>query len=150
MLGKLVFAAMENNEFEVILDPVPATLWTAFGVYPRPSFMLRVPLIYVRPEPEVKLVRKPIVVDFSPLKSLSGIVLGPQNIPIMDAHVELPGMKLSTHTDAKGRFNFPAVPGKAITRHVRVRARGQDVTVNIDEMAGNNGPLIINLQEMEG
>jgi len=57
LLGDLIFAAMENPEFEVEMQPVPIDVWTAFGVPPRPSFVLRVPLQRERSKPEAKPVR---------------------------------------------------------------------------------------------
>ncbi len=149
MLGELVFAAMGNSEFEVVLDPIPVAVWTAFGVPPCPSFILRLPLIYERPEPKAPLVREPLIVKFSPIISLNGVVLGPHNRPIMGAQVELPGMKMSSRTDAKGRFHFSAIPKELTTKRLLVKAKGQEFNINIEEMAGNGGPLIINLQEME-
>ncbi|HZH77837.1 MAG TPA: hypothetical protein VEY88_17555, partial [Archangium sp.] len=37
VLGQLVFAAMEEPEFEVDLAPLPVALWSALGVPPRPA-----------------------------------------------------------------------------------------------------------------
>lgn len=62
MLGDLVFAAMEHTEFEVDLEPVPTELWSAFGLAPRPSFRLRLPLRRERPEPAIPRVRTPVEV----------------------------------------------------------------------------------------
>src|SRR6266850_5283921 len=67
MLVALMFAAMENKEFQVELEPLPVTVWTAFGVPPRPSFILRVPLRQERPQPQTKLVREPLRVESSPI-----------------------------------------------------------------------------------
>jgi len=39
MLVDLMFAAMENSDFQVEQEPVPLTLWTALTVPPRPSFV---------------------------------------------------------------------------------------------------------------
>jgi len=44
LLGKLLLATLESSEFEVEPEPIPVSLWTAFGIIPRPAFMLRVPL----------------------------------------------------------------------------------------------------------
>src|SRR5436190_19967220 len=38
LLSQLIFAAMANPDFEVDLEPLPATTWAAFGVPPQPSF----------------------------------------------------------------------------------------------------------------
>src|SRR5579871_3191239 len=57
LLGDLVFAAMARPEFQVELEVAPLDTWRAFGIAPRPSFVLRLPLQQARPEPEAKLVR---------------------------------------------------------------------------------------------
>src|SRR5689334_7300174 len=77
LLGQLVFAAMASTEFEVDLTPLPAATWAAFGVIPQPSFILVMPLRQERPEPDTKLVLKPLVIQASPIISFAGVVLGP-------------------------------------------------------------------------
>ena len=37
-LGGAVFAALERNDLEVDLDPVPLELWTGLAIAPRPAF----------------------------------------------------------------------------------------------------------------
>jgi hypothetical protein len=44
ILGKLLLATLESSEFEVEPEPIPVSLWSAFGIKPRPAFMLRVAL----------------------------------------------------------------------------------------------------------
>ena len=51
LLGDLLFAAMEKTEFQVELTPLPAATWATFGLTPQPSFVLRVPLQWARPQP---------------------------------------------------------------------------------------------------
>src|SRR5687767_7223780 len=80
MLGTLIVAALENPDFEVEQEPLPLSVWTALGVPPRPSFVLRMPFRHERPEKLAPRVRKPIVIKQLPLRSLAGLVLGPENI----------------------------------------------------------------------
>src|SRR2546423_1511962 len=42
-LGRMLFDAMKQSEFEVEPDPLPWQAWQAFGVPPRPAFVIRVP-----------------------------------------------------------------------------------------------------------
>ncbi|MCU0518329.1 MAG: DUF4255 domain-containing protein, partial [Oscillatoria sp. Prado101] len=53
LLGDLLFAAMDSAAFQAELNPLPAAAWTAFGLPPQPSFVLRVPLQIARPQPPV-------------------------------------------------------------------------------------------------
>lgn len=149
MLGALVIAALENPEFEVEQEPLPVSLWTALGIAPRPSFVLRVPFRHERPEKLAPLVKQPLVVKQLPLRSLEGRVLGPENVPLMNARVELPSLDLFTNTDSKGRFHFSSVPDAPGAKLLRVRARGQEFSINTEQADSDEDPLVIHLQ-LEG
>jgi hypothetical protein len=149
MLGDLVVAALENSEFEVEQEPLPLALWTSLGIAPRPSFVLRVPFIHERPEKLAPLVRKPIVIKHLALRSLEGQILGPEDIPLMNARVELPALELFTTTDSKGRFHFSSVPAMPGARLLRVRAKGQEFSINTEQAGSEDDPLVIHLQ-LEG
>ncbi len=124
ILGKLIFAAMENAEFEVEPGTAPIDVWKAFGIAPRPSFILRRNLRVERPETVAPMVRVPMTIENSPMEELQGLVLGPGEIPIMGALVEFPTLQRHTYTDSKGQFVFPAVPGHQTVKELRVTARG--------------------------
>jgi hypothetical protein len=149
LLGDLVVAALENAEFEVEQEPLPLSLWTALGIAPRPSFVLRVPFRHERPEKLAPLVRKPMVIKQLPMRSFEGQVVGPENIPLMNARVELPAFELYTNTDSKGRFHFSAVPAAPGARLLRVRAKGQEFSINTEQAASDEEPLVIHLK-LEG
>ncbi len=143
MMGELVFAAMENSEFEVELETVPIDTWTAFGIAPRPSFILRYKLRVERPEKTVPLVSGPLSITSSPMMDLQGLVLGPGNVPIMGARVELTALQRFTYTDYKGRFTLPAIPGDQNLESLRVTARGWELTIQLEPTAHDAEPLVI-------
>ena len=149
MLGQLLFAAMEHPEYEVELEPVRAEVWTAFGSIPMPSFMLRLPLRLERPEKPVRLIRSPIEVNQSPLASMEGTVMGPDETPLAHARVELSNHNLVTRTDIKGRFLFPAVPTQPAAKKVRIFARGRELSKEIDYEKIKQEPLIIHFDVLE-
>lgn len=62
MLYQLLFAALEHDEYDVELKPLAAQVWRAFGLPPRPSFMLRLPLRFDRPDQTTHVVRSPVEV----------------------------------------------------------------------------------------
>ena len=150
LLGQLVFAAMETPEFEVELEPLPAATWMAIGAKLRPSIVLRVPLRKERPEPPVKLVRHPLVVQASSITSLQGVVLGPNDMPISGARVEIPALQLAVRADTKGRFHFPTVPTEPHTTQLRIRARGRELTLTVDPAGLDGEPLLIRFNPLEG
>jgi hypothetical protein len=149
LLGELAFAAMGSAEYEAEFKPVPAALWAALGVVPRPSFVLRVPCRRERPEPVVKRVHLPVVVKAMPMAGLQGVVLGPGDVPLVGATVELPALNLSTQADAKGRFRFAAVPGPSSTNRLRVRARGRELSVVVEDAVPEAEPLVIRFDSFD-
>lgn len=143
LLLDLAFAAMEHAEFEADFTPLPVSAWTAFGVRPRPSFILRVPARRVRPAPPVPRVRMPMVMQATPAVSLLGIVLGPDDFPMVGAYVQIPAMQLSTRTDAQGRFRFAGLPLEPRARHLRVTAKGRTQETTVDQPDSAGEPVVI-------
>jgi hypothetical protein len=146
MLGELMFAAMNLPEVEVELEPLAPVVWSALGLTARPSFVLRVPLLRERTEKLVPLVRREMIIKNTSLQRLIGRVIGPGDIAIMGARVELPALNLSTATDFRGRFQFAAVPADPLAKLLRVNAKGQTISVSI-ERPGEE--VIIHLKESE-
>jgi len=149
ILGQLLFAAMEHAEYEVELEPIPPQVWQAFGTMPMPAFMLRLPLRVERPEKPVQLIRSPIEVQQSPLASMEGTIVGPDEIPLTNARVELSTHNLVARTDRKGRFLFPAVPTEPALKKVRVIARGRELFKEVDYKKMQRKPLIIHFDVLE-
>ena len=149
MLGELVFAAMEQETFEVELQPLAAPLWAGFGLAPRPSFLLRLPLRAERTAPATPRVRQPLEIRPTPLATLNGLVLGPDDTPLADARVELPNLQHVARTDACGRFCFPAVPLAASIRQFRVSAKGRELTIDRPGPDGGQAPIILHFNLLE-
>jgi hypothetical protein len=147
LLGALAVGAMTDSRYEVELESVPADLWQAFGAIPRPSFYLKVPVRQARPEPKVKLVRKPIVIEGTNLTSLFGKVVGPGGVPLASATVEIPTANLATETDYAGRFGFNGVPSDPPKKLVRVKARRHELAVEVSTPSAE--PLVIRFDQLE-
>jgi hypothetical protein len=149
-LGALILAALETkDEFEMEQEPLPMEFWLALGSAPCPNLRLRAPLIEELVERTHPLVRSPLIVRTSPLRPLRGRVLGPGGEGLMGARVELPSVRLSTRTDAQGRFEFASVPAKPALKQVRIQARGKDVYRNAGDAVERGEPLTIQLEESE-
>jgi Pvc16 N-terminal domain len=149
MLVELMFAAMDNTDFQVELEPVPVSLWTAFAVPPQPSFIVRAPLRQERPLPPAKLVREPLKVHISPAVSFHGQVLGPGELPLSECRVELPALNLSTRTDSSGRFHFASVPS-AGSKEFLIRAKGFELPVRSEQnFPDSRAPLVIHFSLLE-
>lgn len=143
LLGDLLFAAMEKIEFQVELTPLPAAAWGAFSLAPQPSFVLRVPLQWARPQPPVKRVRHPLTVQPAPLVGLRGRVVGPDDIPLADAVVVVEGLDAIAHTDRGGNFYLGTLPASPANQRVRVRAKGKELIVDTQLPTTDDQPLLI-------
>ena len=148
LLGDLALAAMTNPEFEVELRPLPAETWAAFPAVPRPSFYIKVPLRQERPEPVTKLVRQPLVVKATNLMAVLGRVVGPGDVPVAGARVEIAAADLSTETDHSGRFALAGVPSDPPKKVIRIRARRREMSVEVQPTPGAD-PLLIRFEGLE-
>lgn len=149
LLGEVALSVAEHPVYDLELVPLPAQSWSAFGVAPRPSFMLRAPLQQERSQPVVKLVREPIIIRESPLVALEGVIVGPENIPIMNAYVELISPQRSTYTDKKGRFLFTGVPAEPSRKRLRIKAKGRELAVLAEHRADAHEPIMIHVDIAE-
>jgi len=148
MLGKLIISALMKPRYEVEVKPLDSSLWIAFGTPPVPAFVLNAPLTLERPVPPVKLVTKPLVLEQAPILSLTGRVVGPGDVPVARARVEVPLQGLWTETDHRGNFQFPALPGGAGKHELLVTARGRQLTVSVKKN-GSGKPLVIRFKNLE-
>lgn len=143
LLGALVFAALEHEEFEVELDPAPAQLWQAFNLAPQPSFLLRVPLPHERVPVELPLVRQPAAAEEVTTTIFYGLLLGPESIPLAGARIELPALARATSTDGQGRFQFVGLPVAPHPKRFHILARGRTLDLSVTETGTPAAPVII-------
>ncbi len=148
LLGELVFAAMQRTDLEVELQPLDWPAWVALGAAPRPAFVLRATLRREVPIPVPPLVRGPLLVQAAALTSLYGRVVGPGDIPLPGAIVELTGLDRSERTGANGTFRFASVPAPPTSLSMRVQARGREVTLAVAEPTSPDQPLVIKLDQI--
>ena len=146
VFGQLLFAAIENPAFVVDNRPLPIEVWRAFGMAPRPSFRLEMPLVRER-QASTPLITKPVEVRVSPIRSLHGVVLSPDGVPIRQARVEIHGTSNVTYTDIRGRFQFRGASTFADKLALRVVARG--IERSFSESLTSDKPILIRFQPQE-
>ncbi|MCI0533965.1 MAG: DUF4255 domain-containing protein [Verrucomicrobiales bacterium] len=149
LLGELIFATLQKTEFEVEADPIPIAIWQSLNLPIRPSFILRVPLLKKSPPKAAPKVRAPVVIKQSPMRPLIGQIVGPDEMAITDALVELPSLNLATRTDATGRFYFAAVPTQPPIQLLQVHAKGRKIDISPAPSRSPNEPLVIRLTETQ-
>jgi hypothetical protein len=150
LLSELIFSALETPDFDVDLNPLPLALWSALAIPPQPAFRVRLPVRRERPEPHVRRVHFPLITQTVPNEVLLGRVVGPGEVPIPGALVDLPSLKLSTRTDARGCFRFPLVPSRASIGRLEVRAKGEVLHVGAETLTAEAGLLVIRMPLKEG
>lgn len=147
ILLQLAFAAMEQEGWDLEFEALPVHAWSAFGISPRPSFVLRIPLLLERAEGRAKPVRT-IKLNGFPVTTLQGAVLGPDDTPVAGAQVEVPSLHRSATTDTHGRFVLTGLPQAAQSRLV-VNARGKRIEVSPEGEPDPSKPLMIRLTSLE-
>ncbi len=143
VIGELLFNAMDKEDLELEQDGLSMDGWTALGMKPQPSFVIRVPQRRERLRERAPLIRQPMVINGGIAELVEGVVLGPDDIPITGARVELPAANLSTQTDSRGRFRFAAVP-PLDKKQLRLHAKGRKFDVVPQQSPG--GSLVIRLK----
>ena len=147
LLTELMFSAQDQPDMEIDPGPFPPEAWATLSVPIRPSFTLRLPLRRERRTPQPKLVRQRLVVQSATLVPLRGVILGPEDIPIAGARIEVPALNLSTSSDGHGRFVFPSLPGGDTPTTLRVIAKGKELTLAV--RAASDEPLVIHFGPLE-
>lgn len=148
-LGQLLFAAMENKRFEVDLQNLTHDTWRAFGLVPQPAFLLRFPFSLDRPHEFQRVTQQPTVRPV-PAVPFTGILLGPDEVPIAGARVTLAELGLTSTTDNDGRFRFAAVAPNSQPKRLRIQARGLEMeTLAVPIPDRVSAPAIIRFTQLE-
>lgn len=147
LLGTLLEAAIDHPDFLLDWDTPAPEFWYALGVPPQPCLCLGYRAMKEVPRQPVKFVRK-VVIETAPAGSLQGVILGPEDIPLSEALVEIPSLNLSSKTDHRGRFGFHAVPAGTLPGTMRIRTKGREVTVDLNRFRNDGSPFTVHV-EME-
>jgi hypothetical protein len=149
MLGELVFSAMEHEEFQVDLEPLPPAAWQALNLAPAPAFILRTLLIRPRAQAD-RFVNQTVDLSASTVVSLNGIVVGPGNQPIVNARVEYLATGAVSRTDNKGYFHLVATPpsSKASSQFL-IQAKGREQSLSLKPKEMQNQPVVIHFDVLE-
>lgn len=151
LLGRLIFTLLdpespERPEVDVVCQPPSPELWRALEMTPRPCIGLIVPLRKERSMPPSRRVTEPLRMLSTRLSELSGVVLGPGDLPIAGAEVELGGLDRHTNTDSSGRFVLHGLPTPTIERPLMIRTKGRRHSVTVDpSTATSREPIVIRI-----
>lgn len=158
LLGQLLLQAMDHPEFVIESETLPLEGWEAFGIPPRPSFLLRTPLQVERRVDLAKPVLYPLVVEHVPFERFHGQVLGPDQTPLSGVVVEFshgdPSVPpVEARTDVDGKFRVVKLPNAQSRARdplkIRVRHRGRPTQIQTEGAAAEGAPLIIRVVNLE-
>ncbi|HWO22632.1 MAG TPA: carboxypeptidase-like regulatory domain-containing protein [Kofleriaceae bacterium] len=148
LLGRGASGPDGRTEIIVEATPPPFEVLAALGLPPRPALMLRLPLVHIEVTEPARRVAHPPIVRVEPSVTLRGTVLGPDELPIMAAQVELPAFGRVTETDVAGQFCLTGVPASLADQTIRVRARGVERTFRLPaEGDGGDWTLRMSFEE---
>lgn len=145
ILGQLLISAMENTEFKVDKKPVTLEIWNAFGLAPRASFVLLVPFKYERVEKLAPAVSQPLVVKQTVLETLQGQV-SINRVPMTNANIEIPSLKLFARSDADGNFRFASLPSEPPDKNLLIRVKGRNFTVSTTQAERRGNVYLFDLK----
>ena len=144
-LADLAFAAGPTEDVELQAGAPAPELWQSLGVRVRPAVVISVLFQRERQTRPVPRVRQPLITRWSPSRAVVGVVLGPGNVPIAGALVEVEGVAQSTYSNHRGEFAFRAVPGSEPAPALVIRAKGTQVRVRVEGQASERAPLVIRI-----
>lgn len=129
-VGELLFAALRRPDFEIRQGLAITAATERQDNHVLPGVLIRAKLARDRVFDQAPLVRRPPVVEVEGVVPLEGIVLGPNDIPVPDAAVEIIALGASVLTDGQGRFRFAAAPGGAKPVKLSARKRAAQAYAN--------------------
>ncbi|WP_152363097.1 carboxypeptidase-like regulatory domain-containing protein [Microlunatus speluncae] len=140
LLDRVLIAAVQPGAPEVRLDPLPADLWTAIGLAPRPVLIFDVAAQVARIVPEPALVRRPLRIEDTAIRALRGTIIGPEDVPMADLRVEVTTTGAYAHTNSRGEFGISNVPAQDRIR-LRISGKGRRYETEVDSR-GTDHPII--------
>lgn len=152
LLDAVVTAALDTpihlgHRLEVDFEPVAAETWLAFGARPRPSIVLRVDAVHVRGRDEGPVVLEPLRLVGTTVRSFTGRLIGPGDVPLTGVEVTLTATGAAERTSSTGTFTFAAVPGGGPVQ-LAVRAKGRSFVTAVDPDGGE--PVVVRCDPLEG
>lgn len=144
-LFELTFSAIDRDDFVVDFETLPAATWRGFDTPPRPSLRINLHLRRARSQqPLAAMVRTPLVMAPAAMVPLQGRLIGPGDVPVAGARIELSGHGRTTQTDQNGLFVFAGVPAGR-TLGVRVQARGLVQEFELQASAETGAPMLLRM-----
>ncbi|MEO1575607.1 MAG: hypothetical protein AAFU65_11685, partial [Pseudomonadota bacterium] len=118
-------------------------MWRALDAVPQPAIRLVAPFVHERQVP-IHRITQPVRPSLSTVEQFSGHVMGPGDLPLKNARVDVPGTSIVTYTDRAGHFEFRAIRDFPARRGLRVSARGE--TQTLEGPFSDDEPVVIRMK----
>jgi len=141
-LAELAFQAGPLVRVELESSPPGPEFWEALGAPARPALIAAVLLERERPSHSAPRVRE-LVTHWAPTRALVGVVLGPGDVPIAGALVEVEGSPQTTYSNYRGEFAFRSVTAAEPPPTLVVSAKGACLRVRVEADGGPEKPVLI-------
>lgn len=140
LLDRVLVAAATADRYQLVLEPVPTSLWGTEGL-PRPSVLIDVSVQIAVPVPVVPRVSGELRLDGgAAIRAIIGRVLGPHNIPLSGMTVSVPATGSSVVTDTRGGF---ILPGQPAGRSIVLQLSGRGLHLQVEVAPETTDPVVI-------
>jgi len=144
-LAELAFSAGPITDVELEPKGLSLELWRSLGVSIRPALLVAVLLQRERQGRPVRRVRQPLITKWGGSRPVSGVVVGPGDVPIAGALVEVEGLPQTAYSNHRGEFAFRSLPGDDPPPTLVVSAKGATVRVRVDGDDTASAPLLVRI-----
>ncbi|HKD97018.1 MAG TPA: hypothetical protein VKB69_05375 [Micromonosporaceae bacterium] len=139
LLDKVLVATLDEDRFQLVLEPVPAGVWGTPGT-PRPSVLIDVPVQLTATRPSSPRVTSELRLDGGGLRSITGRLLGPGDVPLPGMTVASPATSTSVITDTRGGF---VLPGQPVDRAVLLHLSGRGLLLQVKVGPEATDPVVV-------
>lgn len=145
----LMVRAQRTAGMTVLCESPSTSLWLAWGVAPRPAFLLDVCVSQTMEVPAAPPVRE-VRLDLCQMRSVHGRVVAADATPVAGAEIQLLATGQMIRSDRQGAFHFQVgepEPGGSFGR-LRVRARGVEAVVDIPGAFTSEHPWLVRIDPL--
>lgn len=148
-LVALLVQARDTTGMELLDEPLAPDWWLAYGLPPRPGFLLEASLTNIQQPQDAALVREHELEVVS-MRTVHGRVLAADDTPIANAEIRLmsTGQTVQSDRDGAFRLRLAVIHSGAPNPWVRVQARGIQQQTRLPASGDDNEPWLIRIEAL--
>jgi hypothetical protein len=138
LLDRVLIALAGEDRYQLVLEPVPASLWGSR--LPRPAVLIDVPVHVAVTARGTPRATGGLGLDGGRLRVIVGRVVGPGDLALAGMTVLSASTGTSVLTDARGGFTLP---GEPVGRTVALHLAGRGLHLQVEVGAAATEPVIV-------